>query len=609
MCIINNTSWINYNDYSLGVFMASPVSNNNPAIVTNGRSADADLIYQQYLTYYNDVNNKINTLNQITINVNQAARAQDITLLVNLQKQLYTIYQSQYNNSSATLNSFKAACASINNQVSEIYSVATSAPSSTNSSSNSSPISVFTSGATTGTSGGSTGTTGTGSTGSTGTTTGGTGTSGYTGSTTGTSSSSGTKNTGRSPDASLIYTQYVDYYNDINTKINAIAPLPNATQNRQALLALQQQLYPIYTSQYSDSTKTLSTFKDACAAIEAQVAQIYNSARGINTGTTGTENTGGSTGTTGTGGTTGTTGTGGTTGTTGVTSITQGSSAANKIENGTWYIDWTSWNAPVPQGVNAVNIFVGNMFLDANGNPAVGGFGTMSQNQTQMVSFIQACHAQGMSVKISLGGGGGSYDNTWDVLTNNNVQGFAQALANFCTTNGLDGVDFDCEEFTSAQDKPVQQALVGTLIKDFKTINPNFQTSLDTNAGFGPNFPWQGIVQNIMNASLYTDPTTGKTVCGVDRLNIMAYFNSMSDEQGWVTGWANWLKNNYNFASSQITVGLDPAAGAYNSNSFAAWAAQQGYSTYLWDYDPANPSQSNQIATGILNAYNNAKAA
>lgn len=180
-------------------------------------------------------------------------------------------------------------------------------------------------------------------------------------------------------------------------------------------------------------------------------------------------------------------------------------------------------------------------------------------------------------------------------------------MANYCNTNHLDGVDFDCEEFTSAQDKPAQQALVGTLIKDFKTINPNFQTSLDTNAGFGSNFPWQGIVQNIMNASIYTDPTTGKTASGVDRLYIMSYFNSMQDEQGWITGWANWMKTNYNFAPSQITVGLDPAAGAYDSNAFAAWAAQQGYSTSYWDYNPGNPTQSDQIATGIQNAYNAAK--
>ena len=188
-------------------------------------------------------------------------------------------------------------------------------------------------------------------------------------------------------------------------------------------------------------------------------------------------------------------------------------------------------------------------------------------------------------------------------MTSSNVQGYAQALANFCTTNGISGVDFDCEEFTSATDNPTQQALVGTLIKDFKTINPNFQTSLDTNAGFGPNYPWQGIVQNIMNAAVYTNPTTNQPTSGVDRVNIMAYFNPMSDEQGWITGWASWLKSNYNLSPAQISVGLDPSSGAYNANTFATWAAQQGYSTFLWNYDPNQQSVSDSTASGILSAY------
>lgn len=556
--------------------MTTPISNTNK--VTSGRSPDADQIYQQYLSYYGDINTKITAIQKIpSTQLSATASAQDVAQLVNLQQQLAPIYQSQYNNSSATLASFKAACASIESQVVQIYSLATSTPAPV--SGGTSPISVFTGGAS--------------------------------GSTTTTSTTTVPKASGRSPDATAIYNQYLTYYNDINSKLNAINQLsntkvnqPNVAADKQKLISLQQQLYPLYTSQYNDSTKTLATFQAACASIESQVVQSYNDAMGTPapvpvptpTPTPTPVPTPTPTPTP--------------TPVTPVTPVATGtSSAAGKIENGTWYVDWTSWNTPVPQGVNVVNIFVGNMSLDSSGNPVIGGFGTMSQNPAQMVSFIQACHAKGINVKISLGGGGGSYDKTWDVLTGSNVQGFAQALATFCTKNGVDGVDFDCEEFTSAQDHPAQQALVGTLIKDFKQINPNFLTSLDTNAGFGPNFPWQGIVQNIMNASIYTNPTTGKSTAGVDRVYIMAYFNNMSDEQGWVTGWANWLKATYNFSPSQITVGLDPAANAYDPKAFAAWAAKQGYSTSLWDYDPANPTQSDLIANGILNSYNTAKAA
>lgn len=563
----------------------------NTPVQPSGRSQYADQIYQQYLSYYQDINTKINAINQLPASqLSQTAKGQYAAQLVALQQQLYPLYQSQYNNSTATVATFQASCASIENQVAQIYSTATHAQTSTSTSTGSSPISVFP---------------GTGSTTPT------------TPPTSGTTATTSVKSTGRSADAAAIYSQYLTYYNDINTKLNAINQLPYAQvnspsviQDRQQLLSLQQQLYPLYTSQYNDSTKTLATFQAACASIVAQVTQVYNDAIKAPTTTPTTPPPVTPPPVTPppvTTPPTGTTGTTGTTPATGVTPVTGSSSQAGKIENGTWYVDWTSWNTPVPQGVNMVNIFVGNMSLDASGKPAVGGFGTMSQNPAQMDTFIQACHAQGISVKISLGGGGGSYDNTWDVLTSSNVQGFAQALANFCNTHGVDGVDFDCEEFTSGQNNPTQQALVGTLIKNFKLINPNFQTSLDTNAGFGPNFPWQGIVQNILNASAYTNPTTGKTTCGVDRIYIMAYYNSQSDEQGWVTGWANWLKTNYNFTPAQITVGLNPSSGTYNANSFAAWAAQQGYSTSFWNYDPANPTQSNQVGTGILNAYKNAK--
>lgn len=64
-------------------------------------------------------------------------------------------------------------------------------------------------------------------------------------------------------------------------------------------------------------------------------------------------------------------------------------------------------------------------------------------------------------------------------------------------------------------------------------------------------------MQNTLNAAKTTDPATGKVYCAVDRLYIMSYYNSLSDEQNWVSGWANWMINNYNFTPAQIRVGLD----------------------------------------------------
>lgn len=569
--------------------MTTPVSSSVPQ--STGRSPDANLIYQQYLAYCADIDKKIGAIDALPYAQRTSTKAlQDRAQLITFKQNLNPIYTSQYNNSSATIASFKTACATIINAVLQSYNdamgVSSTPPSGTTTLPSPiqvatppppppppvvvppppAPVPVVTT-------------------------------------------------SGRSKDADQIYSQYVAYCSDIDTKIGALDALPYNTriqgeivQDRATLVALKGELSPIYSGQYNNSSATITSFKTACAAIESQVTHAYNDAISFGStpvvlppvtppvpppvtpppvvtppvvpppSPTPVQ---------------------------GVQPVTPASSTATRLENGTWYIDWTSRTFPVPAGVNTVNIFVGNMHLDASGNPVIDGFGAMSQDQAQMDAFIQNCKAKGIAVKISIGGGGGSYDNCWDVLTSSNVQSFAQAFANFCTLHKVDGVDFDVEEFTSAQDKPAQQALVGTLIKDFKSINPAFQTSLCTNAGFGPNFPWPGIVQNILNASMSTNASTNTKSCGVDKLYIMAYFNPLADEQGWVTGWANWLKTNYNFAPSQITVGLNSQSQAYNVSTFAAWAASNGFSTSYWEYDPALSSQSNAMTSSILSAYNN----
>ena len=169
-----------------------------------------------------------------------------------------------------------------------------------------------------------------------------------------------------------------------------------------------------------------------------------------------------------------------------------------------------------------LNVFVGELTFDSSGNPTLGGFGNMTL--PQLSAFTAYCKAQvpPIAVKVSIGGSGGMYDNTWNTLTTANIPAFAQGMANFCHTYGLVGVDFDYEEYASAE----QETLVGTLIKEFKAIDPTFQTSLCTNAGFGPNFPWQAVVQNILNAA-----TIAPGNCAVDRLYVMSYYDPMTKKK------------------------------------------------------------------------------
>lgn len=251
------------------------------------------------------------------------------------------------------------------------------------------------------------------------------------------------------------------------------------------------------------------------------------------------------------------------------------------IEHSAWYIDWTSWFTGafvIPSSNNMLNVFVGTLMFDANNNPTIGGFGNMTD--AELTSFTSFCHSQNppIKVKASIGGGGGSYDNCWDLLTTANVQAFAQGLANYCQAHGLDGIDFDYEEYASA----AQETLVGTLILNLKKINPNLQTSVCTNAGFPT---WQSVIENIFNAAMIAPGN-----CAVDRLYIMSYYDPIASEEGWITSWANWVIPTYGFTPARISVGIDDFdAHAYDPVALANWAASQGYSTAHWAFDPAHP--------------------
>lgn len=264
---------------------------------------------------------------------------------------------------------------------------------------------------------------------------------------------------------------------------------------------------------------------------------------------------------------------------------------SSTIEYSVWYIDWTSWfTGPfvIPSGVNMINIFVGELTYGADGKPTMGGFGTFTI--PQLKAFVQFLGEQNppIQAKVSIGGGGGMYDHTWDKLTSSNIGAFAQGMVDFCHEIGLSGVDFDYEAFASAE----QEALVGRLIKEFKLLDPSLQTSLCSNAGFGPNFPWQQSVKNILDSTMIAPGNSA-----LDRFYIMSYYDPMSAEIGWIvgpdgnSGWAGWLIANYGFTRARIAVGIDDFdAHAYDPAVFRAWAISQGFSVAHWAFDPAHPN-------------------
>jgi hypothetical protein len=192
-------------------------------------------------------------------------------------------------------------------------------------------------------------------------------------------------------------------------------------------------------------------------------------------------------------------------------------------------------------------------------------------------------------VKVSIGGWGGdkSYDLTWDLLTEDNIEDFAQGMVDFCHSHGLAGVDFDYEEFKSAQ----QETLVGKLIARFKALDPNLQASLCSNAGTN----WQTQEKVILDAAVtYTDK------CPIDRFYIMSYYDPIDQEESWILNWADFLKG-YNCGPEVVGVGVDDFdAHAYDPEELKSWALSMGYSTAHWAYDPAHPSKRQLARQKVL---------
>ncbi len=103
-----------------------------------------------------------------------------------------------------------------------------------------------------------------------------------------TSPASSARSSDRSPDASAIYSQYLDYYAYINKMIRQVEQIPRTLQNatsltnsRSQLISLQLQLYPIYAAQYHNSAASLSSFIAACTSFMAQASQIVYQTTGI----------------------------------------------------------------------------------------------------------------------------------------------------------------------------------------------------------------------------------------------------------------------------------------------------------------------------------------
>ncbi len=287
-------------------------------------------------------------------------------------------------------------------------------------------------------------------------------------------------------------------------------------------------------------------------------------------------------------------------------------------ENSTWVEDWTAnldtaaYISALPQGVNTINVFVGQLTfvngaasingysLDTPGKPAgTGAFPDVAA----LTDFVQQCKAASCSIKISIGGQAGTtFGNSWNVLNSDNVDSFAQALVDLCRTTGADGADFDYE-----MDDTTPASFAGTMAGKFKDLAPDLATSCCVFGGCDASGPWHAC-----NTSFLAAAVTSQNWCAIDRVYVMTYWDGcpLSQNEGFMTSWNTWLTQQHGFTSARISAGIDPTDPNTLPNSglntWIGFASQNGFSTAIWDQEGVDNYVANSWGTVVRNIYQNA---
>lgn len=286
-------------------------------------------------------------------------------------------------------------------------------------------------------------------------------------------------------------------------------------------------------------------------------------------------------------------------------------------ENSTWVEDWSAnldtdaYIEALPRGVNTIHIFVGELAL-VDGKASINGYTLDTPGQpagtgafpdvAALTDFVKRCKEAGVTVKLSIGGQPGTtFGNSWSVLTSNNVNDFAQAMVDLCHKTTADGVDFDEE----LEDTGIAQ-LAGQMAGKVKDLDGSLATSYcvyGACSSSGPGHP--------TNAVFLQYAVTSNNSSAIDRVYVMAYYDGYTLQQNEqaMLSWNTWLAAQYGFTSARISAGLDPNDPITSSNdgSLTTWvqfAAQNAFSTAIWDQLGVDDYVSNSWGTQVENIYN-----
>jgi hypothetical protein len=288
----------------------------------------------------------------------------------------------------------------------------------------------------------------------------------------------------------------------------------------------------------------------------------------------------------------------------------------SSVEHSTWVEDWSAnldtdqyINSLCDGGVNTINIFVGQLDI-VDGKPTIDGYsmdtpglpgGTgMFPSKKALTDFITRCKEKGINVKLSIGGADGNpFGESWKKLTDSNIDDFAKALVDICKQTGAEGIDFDDE----LEDTTIA-ARAGKLAAAFKAQDPDLQASFCVFGGISDSGPMHAVDKVFLENAKLKD---GQSV--IDRVYVMTYYDgcTVSENEQFMKGWATWLKSNFQFSPSQISIGVDPndpnTLPTTGLKSWIEFAKENGFSTAIWDNQGSYDYIKNDWGDIVKNLY------
>jgi hypothetical protein len=160
--------------------------------------------------------------------------------------------------------------------------------------------------------------------------------------------------------------------------------------------------------------------------------------------------------------------------------------------NSTYIIDsyWESWNyqdsinAIVNMKVDIINISFANFTSLGNHQYVIAG---VESDTARVKQLVDAAHALGKKVKIAVGGA--TYPLQFQLQTDADAIGMAQAVAQYIANNNLDGVDYDIEDYPAP-------SLQVSLLRNTRQLLPNKLVTYTPKSPASTTYPYNEVIKN-----------------------------------------------------------------------------------------------------------------